>query len=356
MNRKPFPALKPDQWPVRDRQLWVAARNREGVLDDGGPAASWRPATIHNCERGYGVLLNWFSANGWLEETTSPADRISQDRLRAFIADYSPGRAPLTIAGTVRDIAMVVRACSPPDGLPWLTKLGFRMVNTARPARPKLPRMARIAELLDLADMLMEAGMSLLDNGKVSGAVIYRNGLLIDFLARRALRVRNLSHLRLGDSIHIDEHGMWLDIKAAETKKGVPPVHSLPLPLIDSLRRYLTFVRPVLLRRLGTDDPGWLWLGRRGKRLPETQIATQVQKECRHHLGKEMSPHLFRDAAVTEIAISIPHRIGIAKDVLGHATYAASEKSYNQAGSITAMKALDDVVERLRADDEEDGE
>lgn len=356
MNRKPFPSLKPDQWPARDRQLWIAARHREGVIDDGGPAANWSPATLRGCERGYGVLLNWLFAKGWLDETALPEERITRDRMRAFIADYSQGRAPLTIAGTVRDIAMLVRACSPPDGLPWLTKLGFRMMNAAKPAQPKLPRMARIAELLDMADMLMETGVSFLDCGKISGAVTYRNGLLIGFLVRRPLRVRNLSHLRLGDSIHIDEHGMRLDIKAAVTKKGVAPVQKLPQPLIESLRRYLRLVRPVLLRRQGADDPGWLWLGRRGNRLTENEISTQVRKECHRHLGKDMSPHLFRDAAATEIAIKTPHMIGIAKDVLGHATAAASEKSYNQAGSIFALKSLDDVVERLRADPKEGGE
>lgn len=149
MTKQAFPSLPVDQWPARDRSLWLAAQQPSGPFDDdAGLAARWRPPTIKMCERGYGMLIGWLNRNGQLDPLAHPCDRVTRDLIRAFITEYSVGRAETTVAGAVRGIAYVLRACAPPDGVDWLTRLAHRLTNTAKPSRPKLPRMVRITDIV----------------------------------------------------------------------------------------------------------------------------------------------------------------------------------------------------------------
>src|SRR3546814_1103119 len=80
--------------------------------DDAGFAAGWRPPTIRGCERGYGMWAGWLGRTGQLDPLTHPWDRVTRERVKAFITEYSVGRAELTVAGAVRGIAYVLRARS----------------------------------------------------------------------------------------------------------------------------------------------------------------------------------------------------------------------------------------------------
>src|SRR3546814_12393986 len=90
--------------------------------DDAGFAAGWRPPTIRGCERGYGMWAGWLGRTGQLDPLTHPWDRVTRERVKAFITEYSVGRAELTVAGAVRGIAYVLRACAPPDGVTGLER------------------------------------------------------------------------------------------------------------------------------------------------------------------------------------------------------------------------------------------
>jgi integrase len=79
------------------------------------------------------------------------------------------------------------------------------------------------------------------------------------------------------------------------------------------------------------------------------EITQRVKAVTRGHLGRGVSPHLFRDCVATDIAIHDPGHIGIVKTILGHATLATSEKYYNQAGNFHAANRLQTVITHLRA-------
>ena len=49
-------------------------------------------------------------------------------------------------------------------------------------------------------------------------------------------------------------------------------------------------------------------------------IRHQIKRRTEHAFGKALWPHLFRDCAVTELVDVAPEEIGIAPDLLGHAT------------------------------------
>jgi len=79
-------------------------------------------------------------------------------------------------------------------------------------------------------------------------------------------------------------------------------------------------------------------------------IAQRIGNVTKAHLGRRISPHLFRDCVATHIAIHDPKHVGITKAVLTHATLATSQKYYNQAGSIHVTRRQRDVLARLRGD------
>jgi integrase/recombinase XerC len=299
------------------------------------------------CERGYGMWLYWLDRIGLLDPLTHPCDRLTRELIRAFITEYSIGRAALTVAGPVRGTAYVLRACAPPDGVDWLTRLAHRMTNTATPSRPKLPRMVRIADIVLLSDRLMDAGLEKLRNGRRSGAPIYRDGLIIGLLIHRPMRRRNLTDLRIDHNLFVDDIGIRITIPREETKKGVPFNGYVPKQLEQATFTYLDRVRPTLLKS-GIPEEGWFWIGRRGQRMPAEDISIRVTKTTRQHFGRDISPHLFRDCAATEVALERPELIGMTKQLLGHITLASSQKYYNQATSFTAFSRHADVIRKLR--------
>jgi integrase len=64
----------------------------------------------------------------------------------------------------------------------------------------------------------------------------------------------------------------------------------------------------------------------------------------RAHLGRDLSPHLFRDCAATSIAVRDPEHGGIIKDDLGHTTFKTGEKFYNQADMTSALRRFQVAV------------
>lgn len=343
--------LKLLEWPERDRILWMAARKGAGIFDEGGFAADWRSATIQSSERGYGIYLSWLRQAHDLDPGAVPMERVDQELIRAFINAYAPGRAETTVAGTVRGIAYVVRAVNPPHGQPWLTRLAHRMTNEARPSRPKMPRMTSISELTGLGRFLMLEGWDDLQTGRISGAQLFRDGLMIASLATRPqLRRRNLAALRINHSLLRDQIGVRVRFPGKETKKSRVIDFHFPDWLVEPFEVYIKELRPLLLSRVHGPDEGWLWIGRRGRPLQPNDITKNITTTTMRHLARPVSPHLFRDCAATDIALLIPEHVGITKPILGHATLASSQKSYNQATNFTAVGRLDAVITRLRED------
>lgn len=339
--------IKVSDWPTADRHLWEQARKSAGLFDNGGRASAWSASTVRHVEQGYGTFLAWQAQTLGLNADASGT--ITEEQLKAFLDAYQLGRAPQTVATKVKGIAYYYRAVSPPDGLVWLTKLAHRMMNTASPSRPKLPRMASIAELTELGRWLMEQGLEDLTDGRISGAQIYRDGLMISALAARPLRRRNLCALRIGHSFVCEPNAFRVKFSGKETKNGMHLNFRYPSRLTEPFETYLRDVRPVLLKA-SENDEGWLWIGRRGRWLPADNVTSSITNATRRYLDRPIPPHNVRDCATTDIAIYDPAHVGITKEVLGHKTLASSQQYYNQASNFTAIAnweaILMNIIER----------
>lgn len=353
MQKLELDLVKPPHWPAAWQTAWAKAKEpAPSPFDKGGPASCWSMSTHRTVEQGVGALVAWLQWTGDFDPARPLEANFDKARLKAFIDAYSPGRAEATTASIVQGVAYYLRATLPPDGLPWLTKLAHRMMNSATPSRPKLPRMASVPELITLGFRLMEIGLQKLSRGQRSGAQVYRDGLMVACLAARPLRLRNLCALRIGHSVLHTKTGYRVEFSNNQTKKGVPIEFAYPRWLIEPFDIYLEEVRPLLLSRArgDQDDAGWLWIGRRGRPLPSTNVTTTITNTTTRYLGRGVSPHLFRDCAATGIALHDPEHVGITKDILGHATAASGEKFYNQANSFKALSGWERVLVGLLED------
>jgi len=346
--RSMFTPLPHDQWPPKDRLMWLEAQKPQRLFEPVRPASKWRPATIANTQHYYGMFLSWLQTQGALDPALRPIDRATEAWVRAFFDAYSVGRAEHSAALAIRGIAFVVRATEPPDGLPWLSKLASRLTNTATPSRSKVSRTASLTDLIKLGEDLMGAGRRALDKRPVSGAVSFRDGLMIAALGTRPIRRANLAGLRIGHSIIRDTQGFHVRFQDVETKAGREIEFYYPSWLTPAFDFYIASARPVLLGSRDTDGEDHLWIGRQMKAIIAADITHRMIILTRRHLGRVISPHMFRDCAATDIAIFDPEHIGIVKTVLSHASHVTGEKHYNLATMLTASSRHQDVIARLR--------
>ena len=196
--------------------------------------------------------------------------------------------------------------------------------------------------------MLVELGLELMngtntkkDQTPFRRALDYRDGLMIALLAATLLRRRNMVELEL-DRTLVRCGPTWnIVIPAHESKTG----RLIEMPVSKFLAPYLeTFIkiyRPLF--RL-SDIHSRLWPSRNGKPLSESQFFNAITTRTKKSFGHSINPHLFRDCAVTSIARHHGSEIGVGSALLGHRHPRVTEKYYNQAGMIDAVRGYQAIL------------
>ena len=343
-------------WPARDRELWSKALEPGGLFGGGGAGAHWSAASrvvvacVHN------AWLSWLAAKDLLDPNMRPADRVTSERVAAYIAEMQTERAPYTVLGRVQGLHDALRVMAPESNWKWLAQLRRSLKAQAHPTRDKLSRLKQPEELIALGERLMDEAEAA--RRSATRAVRYRDGLLIALLAYRPVRRKNLAMMRLGRHL-MKVGGSWQILFAAEeTKTHVPYEAVLPSALAPRLERYLDAHRPVLLRGEPADrnpdappihpELDAVWVSEDGIQLSYEAVAFQIVFRTRREFGRGLSPHMFRDCAATAVAIDNPKHIGDASLVLGHAGHRTTEKHYNHARSLEPSRRHAAMLASLR--------
>lgn len=329
------------EWPELDREAWEAARRPVDVLEENAAGARWSAATWLLTERGYGIWLGWLAARGDLDRSAPAQARVNADRLRQYFNDLqAAGLADHTRACHVQALGDALRVLAPTYDGRAISAAAGRMHAHAEPVRDPLARTRPAAELLKLGLELMHAA----DSGGVARhkrAIMYRDGLLIAFLILCPLRIRSLAALRLGKNLKRSD-ALWRVELQAEDMKGRRPFEcGWPEFLCPHLDRYLDSHRPALLagRRGHEADPSGLWLSTYGTVMKEASLAQAIEIATRKAFGKHIGPHQFRHIVATEVATNSPDDASDIAAVLAHSSIEVSEKYYNHARGIEAVRA-----------------
>jgi len=343
MTRSPI-----KDWPDQDRRLWERGVEPVDLFEGGGAGAHWSATCRSKTARGYTYWLLWLSARHHLDPDMSPADRVTRERVAAYVEELSAVLAPYSVLARVQELSDALRVIAPEWDRNWLRQLYRNLRTTVHPARDKFSRLKPIDELTALGERLMKEADSASDWSARRRAVAYRDGLMISLLTYRPVRLKNLAMMRFGHHL-VKVSGTWQILFAAEETKSHAPYEAvLPSALIPKLERYLDVHRPVLMRgeltrgRAKTPaahpEHDALWVSDVGTQLEAKALAARIAGHTEAAFGQSVSPHLFRDCAATSIAIDNPKHIGDASLVLGHAGHTMTEKHYNHARSLEASR------------------
>jgi hypothetical protein len=192
--------------------------------------------------------LSWLATEGLLDPDAHPADRVTRERVAAYVEYLRVGRAPYTVLCRIQELYDTMRAMAPEADWDWLAQFYRSLRAQVRPVRDKFSRLKPVDELAALGERLMDEAETAPEWSARHRAVGYRDGLMIGLLAYRPVRLKNLAMMRLGH--HLTKVGRCWQIyfAADETKSHVPYEAIVPSALTPRLERYLDIHRPVLRR------------------------------------------------------------------------------------------------------------
>lgn len=340
-----------ENWPKADQSAWERAVQPGSLLEGSGPAAHWADSTKEVTQRQYGYWLSFV-----LETNTShlsPALRITPEIVLAY-SEYLTNSISINAACVyLNNLWRAIRVLCPEKDWKWLYQFNQQLKQQS----PGPTRNKKV--LIQDSQMLVELGFSLM--GEVEGDIDhydnlpgkqkikvrtqYRDGLMIALLALRPIRRGNFVSICIGKEL-VQQGNQWLLIFDGDAvKNGLPLEFLVPDVLRDSLETYLEKVRP---RFPYANQFTHLWMGNEKVPLTASGCNKCISRRTKKHLGKQISPHLFRDCAASTIATCSPAQVQAIPSVLGHTHLDTAQKYYIQADQIQAMNDYRNILEKIR--------
>ena len=331
----PRHAVPLNDWPAADQVMWQYVIAEGDIFEGQGPGANWAPATIDNTRKAYGYWLHWLGINCLLSAPVHhPLDRITPERIRAYIEDMQDNTAPLTRFVYILDLLRFAQVGAPDREWDWFKRIKNRLWARAIPSRDKASLIRNSRELFELGlDLMNEVSGVTCRYNPLQAEIHYRDGLLIAILASRPVRLKNLTAIQIGRHLIRIDHIYWLVFEAGEVKNRRHIEVPIPEILSSYIDDYLSHHRPRLLQGSLSNR---LWTSRFGGNLSCNSVRRQVKLHTEEAFGKPITPHLFRDCAATSIAIHDPEHVWITTNILGHNTLATSQKYYDQSRMLEA--------------------
>jgi integrase/recombinase XerD len=357
-------ALPIAAWPAEDRADYERAYVRGSPFEDGGAAAGWRPATHAARVGAYGRWLGHLLRHGVVLQAERGPDRLTPERVAGYVRFLRERRcAPYSVMGALGHLHAFALALWPDRDWRWLGALHARHQRLAEPTRSKEARIVPQHKLLRLGrELMLDAeALPLPPPGSVGPthpALSFRDGLIVALLALRPLRRNNFLALAVGTTLRRESGGGWLiALPGTITKNHTPLAQQFPEVLVPALEAYLAVHRPLLAAVHGRGPAGLLprppgdhlWLSRWGAPLTAGGLQVLLENRTRARFGHPVNAHLFRDRAATSLAEENPDHVRIAADLLGHRSFATTQRFYIAAGQRRALRRCQAVVlERRR--------
>jgi integrase/recombinase XerD len=235
-------------------------------------------------------------------------------------------------------------AFDPDRNWDWLYRLTAKLQARRKAVRHKQSKLRPASEIANWAYRQLDAVQAGADR-RPSAAIAYRDALLVGLLINCPMRLRNLAMIQIGDHLRHTGSGYVLEFTPEEVKTNRHLTLTIPETLTPYLQIWLDEWRPVLL----TDsDTTALWLGIRGRAMADQAIYWRIRKATTRAFGQPINPHLFRDCAVTTIAIEDPEHIGITAPILGHTNPKTTEDHYIHANQVMAGRRYRNSIDLLR--------
>jgi integrase/recombinase XerD len=338
-----------NEWPEADRAAFRAVYE-PGDLFDGtaGPGAHLAAGTRRMTKFSYRRWLGFLKANYPDDLSVPPAERITPERVRAFIDHLSAQIGPSSVAMAGNRLYAAARLIAPTTDWAWLKSIKARLASRAL-SQDRFDHLVPPWQTLDFGIELMDAALTLPIDGHKQREIQYRDGLLLALLSLWPIRRRSLAALTVSRHLEFDDAGVNILLPPADTKSRHAESFRVPDQVLPYLTPYLKEIRPILL---GHSKHDGFWASYHGGPLSGDRLYEIVRARTTIKFGKVMSLHDFRRAAATFLAMDAPEKIGLIPGVLQHASPDVSERHYNLARSMQAGRRfaahLANVKNRLR--------
>jgi integrase/recombinase XerC len=207
------------------------------------------------------------------------------------------------------------------------------------------------------ADVIEKLGLDLMHRAEAETglspfkrSLMFRDGLAIALLIRRPLRLRNFANMKMHTHL-VGERFTRITFSAAEMKGKRPFEAAFPANLQNALHRYLKAYRPHLLSYDQEGSPGVdmaLWISSEGRAVDPGAFSKAIAKRTRAAFGRDLTPHLFRDASVTTLIRDAPASALLTKTILGHSSIDVTFNHYNQAQMVESSRRYAEVMADLQ--------
>jgi integrase len=337
-------SLPEERWPASERAAWEEARRPSLRLRRGGSASHLRLVVQRDLGKRNGLFLESVARSGRLDMNAPAGAHVTPENVEVYVAELKSRVASVTVYGSIQKLRRFTQLIAPEHDLGWLIELERQLWSERRP-RPKWDRVVTTDVLVDAGRTLM-AEAEITKRPKLSQARMFRNGLMIALLAYCPIRLKNFAALEIGRSFVNDDGTWWIVLTAAETKEKREDERPVPDDLTDSIERYLQVYRPILGE--GKVKTNALWLAIGGEPMSYASIAELIPESTRMTIGIPVSPHFFRTAAVTTLAIRAGDKPHAGGALLHHRPGPVTQEHYNRASCITAGKSLAATNRRYR--------
>jgi integrase len=288
----------------------------------------------------YSCSLGWLADRGLLDWDLAPGERWRDEVLEQYIRHLEATYSKATVAHRLRYLELALATLDPMADRELLHAALFRL---GRPGRNR----SKDAHIV-LSHRLLQLGLDMMDEADASylspaSAGHYRTGLQIASMAIVPWRIGEFSRLTVGSNrshIYQIDNRWRIRISALETKNRVSGRDVLfPKSLVKRLELYLNIYREEL--RGGHYEGDAVWLSTRAQPQGSHTIWWHFKKRT------GSSPHAFRRAAATTMAIYAPTRMEAVMSCLGQTSTQTRDEHYNLAGSFSASLQLNDVNDAI---------
>jgi integrase len=328
------------EWPKADRETWNTAQEAAGLLDDGGVASHLSARTLDDLTSRYSYLLYFLAERGKLNRNGPAAASVTEENILDYVRFLEPRVRSVTLAKSIQKIARVATCLTPDRDWRWLRRIVRRLGLRAKP-RDRRHEVVEIKELFRLGLRLMEQAEITMNLTSFRRVLAYRDGLIIALFAADPLRLANIAALEIGRTLIKDGTTWSFEIPAEETKERRLHLAILPDWCSPRIDRYVQHYRPLFRNATST---GRVWLSRNGRPLSEDALYCLVCRRTRKAFGKRITPHLIRSCLATSAAVHYGAQMGLAMTVLRHQNFDVTQRHYNKAGMIDAVRAYQKIL------------
>jgi integrase len=333
--RETLKHLPLDEWPEADREAFRAVYEPGDVFDDtAGRGAHLSEGTRQMITCTYRRWLCFVKVNHPDDFSKPPAERITLERVRAFINHLSAEISSSSVAIAAARLHSAAQLIAPKTDWGWLRSIKSRLISRASRA-DRFDRLVPPVLTLDFGMELMDTALTLPISSRKERDIQYRDGLLLTLLSLWLMRRRSIAALTVKPHLEFNDAGINVLLDKCDTKAKRSESFRVPEQLLACLMRYLNEIRPSLL---GRNEHDKLWVSLRGHPLSANRLYDLIRARVTAKFGKAMGLHDFRRAASTFLAMEAPEKIGLIPGVLQHASPEVSEQHYNLARSIKAAQ------------------